>query len=274
MTISIFESISLLSIGFITVLLNLIEVLLIWRKGSGKRSFEIILLGLSFADLFVGFANLLSGADYLSCHLQQVPLDKSRLLYTLRQIIFALSFWASFQHILFIAIERFMAVYYPISHLLFISEKKNSKIQISILWLISFCMVPVYYFKRKVFIILSIVIAYLATGIMLIIYGFITGKIIATEKQSSCNPLRQHRPSQKGNYKTQHLVAINSAIIVACFLLCTCPWMITTTLLVLADYLNVEVAQLFVTVYVLPFNSLLDPLVYFWVFYYKNRQRR
>ena len=265
------KSVSLLSIGFMTVLLNLTEVVTIMKNISGKSSFEIILLSLSFADLFVGCGMLLSGTDNLFYHMLQVHFDKDAIMYTLGQIIFALCFWASFQHILLIATERFIAVYFPIPHLVFISEKKNSKILIFGLWIISLCMVPIYYLKRREFIILSLVITYVSVGVMLIIYGLITRKIkVRKTMQGRSSGLRQHRSSHGGSSSVQSLVALNSSMVVACFLMCTCPWMITTTLLVLANYLNVEAAQLFVTIYVLPFNSLLDPLVYFWVFYFKK----
>ena len=84
--------ISLLSIGFITVVLNLIEVVIIAKEGHGRSLLETTSLSLGFADLFVGIAVILSGTCYLLP--SSVSPDLDQILYASLVIIFPMSFWA------------------------------------------------------------------------------------------------------------------------------------------------------------------------------------
>ena len=160
--------ISLLSIGFITVVLNLIEVVIIAKEGHGRSLLETTPLSLGFADLFVGIAVILSGTCYLLP--SSVSPDPDQILYASLVIIFPMSFWASFQHILLTAAETFSAVYFPIPHPLFILKKRNSIIEVSILWLSSVLTCPLHYFQTEAFMYLSLAAAYIGIEIMIIIY--------------------------------------------------------------------------------------------------------
>ena len=63
-------------------------------------------------------------------------------------------------------------------------------------------------------------------GFLVVIYGLIARKIILS------NRMRQHNHSGESQVhgrkdKIQRLVIINSGLIVACFILCSSPWMIS-----------------------------------------------
>ena len=91
--------------------------------------------------------------------------------------------------------------------------------------------------------------------------------------------MRQHNHSGESQVhgrkdKIQRLVIINSGLIVACFILCSSPWMISAVL----ELLNGQTIKRTQTpygssqYYIIVVNSLLDPLIYFLVSYYKKRK--
>ena len=54
-----------ISIGLVTVFLNLIEVILLMKQSSRRKPFDIILLSLGFTDLLAGTGTLFSGTLHL-----------------------------------------------------------------------------------------------------------------------------------------------------------------------------------------------------------------
>ena len=127
------------------------------------------------------------------------------------------------------------------------------------------------FFQFNMFITAALVAVLLQTRFQFVIYGLIAWKIILNNKQQTRlgeSHVQGHRN------KVQGLVVINSGIIVACFILCASPWMILTTLRLLKG-LKVKRDEISysVTYFIVVINSLLDPLIYFLVSYYRKRKR-
>ena len=94
-----------------------------------------------------------------------------------------------------------------------------------------------------------------------------------TEQQSETAESFRRIKSSRTWDKIQKLVAINSGIIVACFILCSFPWIIHNVLKLLKGK-NIENQTTHNATYdhTLIGNSLLDPVIYFLVSYYRKRK--
>ena len=255
-------------VGFVTILLNLIEIVVLIKRGSRKSSFEIILLSLGFADFIHGVGSLLDG----TAGLFEVLSPKSAvgavgILYSAAWTTIAFSVWASFLQIFLITLERFTVVYFPIHHRVLDSKKYKSKIAISILWTASIGMGLLFYFKKHIFIFCSLVGTMTLTVILIIIYGLIIRKVmIGNRQENHLNELYQQSP----NNERQHLVVINSGIIIACFILCSSPWMVYE-IFRLAKQQGMGTSRV-VTYNILAINRLLDPLIYFLFSYHRKKK--
>ena len=260
-----------ISVGFTTVLINLIQAVVLIKKSSRKSPFEIILLSLAFADLFSGAGALLIGTVDL-LHLLQSTV-KSGLVAILGfsgPIIIAFSVWTSLLHVLLIAIERFTAVYFPLYHRIFISKRRNSTFIISVVWTISVVVVPVYYFRYKICVITGLISSWLLIGFLIIIYGLIARKVTLNNKQQA----RSGEPNDsQHSSKTQSLVVMNSGILIVSFILCSSPWVVLTTRNLLDGQHYIEENQFRSNIahYIFVVNSLLDPFIYFFVSYYRKK---
>ena len=107
-----------LSAGIITALLNLAEIILILNMKRRKKFYEIFLLSLSVSDFMFGLSNgfvfILHAA--WKCISQDV-LERAYTAY----VFFVMT---SIFHLLFIALERLLAVARPIRHKTFFTRKK------------------------------------------------------------------------------------------------------------------------------------------------------
>ena len=252
------EFITLISTGIMTQFLNFIELWLLIKKSERKSPFEIILLSLAFADFLTGTGALFLGtADSL-------------YLFMIADIITVLGIAASFIHVLLIAIERFVAVYFPIHHSVFVFKRQTSLITITLGWIVSVTSVLVYTFQFKAYLIFALILVLVLTGLLVVIYGLIMRKIVLNNRQQIFPGESQARGRRN---KIQRLVVINSGIIAACSIFCSSPWVILTILRLLKG-VNIERFQIGYrfTHHTMVLNSLFDPLIYFLVSYYRRRK--
>ena len=266
------EFIAPIAIGLITQFLNFIEIWLLVKKSRRKNPFEIILLSLAFADFFTGTAALLDGIEFLLYpHPSTAKNDLIRILLYTADAITALSIAASAIHIFLIAIERFTAVYFPIHQRVFISKRRNTRITLTVVWIVSAGWVFVCFFKFHIYLITSLVGVSLLMGMLVVIYGLIARKIILNNRvrQQICSGQSQVQGRRE---KIQHLVAINSGIIVACFIFCLSPWIIFAIRELLEGHTVERTHSPYAASQFSMFavNSLLDPLIYFLVSYYRK----
>ena len=266
----------LLVAGFITVLLNVIEITILIKKGSRKSAFEVILLSLGFADTFAGLSLLTIGFGRLSYFLQPATLTTltktSSNLYVAGQTLLVFSIWASFVQILLITVERFMAVYFPIRHrTLTYARKQASRIAIFSVWIFAVGMGHLFYFKCRIAIIISVGSTLILSIVIMIIYGLIAQKMILTKRKlNRPDELRIHHTGQHLANNTEFLVVVNSITIIAFSAVCSTPWIVITVLR-LTNAINVGQSSYSLAYYILASSPLWDPLIYFFFSRYRKR---
>ena len=256
-------------LGFTTAFLNLIEIVLILKKSRRKTPFEIILLSLGFADFIAGAGTLLIGTVHLLNFLLSTA--KSTLveivLDTIR-IFTVVSVSTSIFHVLLIAIERFTAVHFPFHQRILLSKRKISRIIITVIWMISVAVGLLFQLEYTTHMTVVLVTSLLTIVLLIIIYALIARKLILYKTQTK--RLSDSRISGCTN-KIQRLVVINSAILVACFILCWSPWIIFTIQMIAMK--KDKVRHRVLSHYIVVINSLLDPMIYFLVSCYGRRNR-
>ena len=258
-------------VGLLTQFLNFIEIWLLMKKSQRKSAFETILLSLAFADFLVGTGTLLLGILHLLYLLPST--NKSDMLSITAENMTVLGITASLIHVYLITIERFAAVYFPIYHHVFVSKRQNSRITIALMWIISAALDIVCFFKFQIYFITALVGISLLMGLLVVIYGLIARKIVLNNRMRQQNHSGQSQVHGRKD-KIQQLVVINSGLIVACFTLCSSPWMISAVVK-LFNGQTIERTQtpdgaLLYHLFVV--NSLLDPGIYFLVSYYRKRK--
>ena len=107
-----------LSAGIITALLNLAEIILILKMKRRKKFYEIFLLSLSVSDFMFGLSN--GFVFILHAAWKCISQDVLEGVYT-AYVFFVMT---SIFHLLFIALERLLAVARPIRYKTFFTRKK------------------------------------------------------------------------------------------------------------------------------------------------------
>ena len=117
-----------LSLGALIAILNLTEILLLSKKK--KKIYEIVLLSLSVSDCMFGLANVFVNIVNLAdtC-ISDLVLET---IYTM----YVFSVLTSIFHLLFIAMDRVIAVLKPLQYKMYL-KRKNIYIFLSILWILA-----------------------------------------------------------------------------------------------------------------------------------------
>lgn len=115
-----------LSLGVLIVILNLTEILLLLKNKN--KMYETVLLSLSVSDCMFGSANVVVN----TVNLTNVCISDFALetIYTM----YVFSVLTSIFHLLFIAMDRVIAVLKPLQYKIYL-KKKNIYIFLSILWI-------------------------------------------------------------------------------------------------------------------------------------------
>ena len=119
-----------LTVGLLIATLNIIEIIMIAKIKRKKKIYEIILLSLSVSDCMFGLSNVFVSIPYIAsiCRLQDV-VETAYTLY----VFFVL---ASIFHLLFITVDRLIAVLQPLKHETSLSSRRFY-IYLAILWILA-----------------------------------------------------------------------------------------------------------------------------------------
>lgn len=120
-----------MTLGITGIILNMLQLIILLRKQ--RRPFEITLLSLSIADLFVSVCLILNSVlSLLREH--DVGLELSDIVYrSLRHAIYCFAITLALLHIVFIAIQRLIAVMFPFRiHQLF--SKRRCCFFLGVMW--------------------------------------------------------------------------------------------------------------------------------------------
>ncbi|XP_057305623.1 octopamine receptor beta-2R-like [Hydractinia symbiolongicarpus] len=106
------------SLGFLVVILNIIEIILLCRIKRKLKIHEICILSLSITDLFFGMSNSSVSMVFVTKNAQSgIILDVSYSIY----FCFVVN---SILHLVLITLDRLWAIFRPIKHNVFFTRKK------------------------------------------------------------------------------------------------------------------------------------------------------
>ena len=120
-----------LTTGFLIVILNIVEIIMITKIRRKKRIYEIILVSLSISDCMFGLSNIMVSSIYLS---NSCKYDE---LIEIAYISYACFVLSSIFHLIYIAADRVMIVLKPFQYKIIFTTKRL-KIGIALLWTIAF----------------------------------------------------------------------------------------------------------------------------------------
>ena len=119
-----------LSLGVVISILNLVEIIMIAKLGKKKKIYEDILLSLSVSDFMFGLSNVLINIVVLANDCDSEALLEAT--YTL----YIFSILSSIFHLMFITIDRVIAVRKPLKHKIFLTRKKVKILKL-LLWILA-----------------------------------------------------------------------------------------------------------------------------------------
>ena len=119
-----------LTFGVLIAILNLAEIIMIAKIKRKKKIYEIVLLSLSVSDCMFGLSNVFVSIPYIAsiCRFQ----DLVETTYTL-YVFFILT---SIFHLLFITLDRLIAILKPLKHRTCLSRKRFY-MYLAILWILA-----------------------------------------------------------------------------------------------------------------------------------------
>ncbi len=232
-------------------------ILIICDKKLRNSPFGIALLSLGISDVLVSVFFLIFGIFAFYLNTLPSPLITSDNTLAINMLIFfsislTFSFVASFTHVVFIALQRLIAVTFPLQAKRIITNYRCRLIT-TLLWIFSVLIAAVDLFQfGKVF-------SYIATvaGIaVVVIYTFICYKV----KQSS---FINHQ-DQDSDRQTENRVLVNSLAVTVIFIVCFLPC--SLSMIISRNSRSSIVFDI-----LLSMNPFLDSMVYFMSRYYSRR---
>ena len=247
--------------GGIATAFNMIEIMLLVRKGKQRSKADEITLSLSCADMLVGIASVGVWSIALETGKENKNITK-----VIASVLLIFCFNTSVFHILTIAVDRFYAVRHPIKYRAVMTKQVTRKMIIG-LWVLSisiitsFAVPDILNSSNLLGVFKGIFI--FTTGIIVVIcYGYLgyviwrRGKFISSAAvEGKTNDIR----SQKQLRDT-----IFSYLIASSYIICSFPFAIV----MVARTKNYKIAGLMLVV-----NSLIDPIFYFWKGYCERYYR-
>ena len=247
------------SLGFIA---NAIQIILTCRdKSQTKSVFGPVLLSLCIADLIISVVILLTG---ITCFLGIYMLIDA---VTLNAIIGPLylaavfSIASSLTHIAFIAIQRLLAVVFPLKVKQIITKTRCFLVLI-LLWLISVASTIIMYINQFLGTLSIISIGGVASVVLLIAYPTICYKIMKGNVASNVSEemQRRRRQSERG-------VMVYSVLITVICIVCSTP-------MALMSFLDYPLFLQEITYFLSSVNPFLDTMLYFMSSYCRRKRRK
>lgn len=250
------------TICFIAIILNLIELALIIRKKRIK-AFERILLSLSVADILV--CVLYCFREFYEFVTNQ-PLYNTATANLIEFPLEAFSIMTSTTNVLILGIDRLLAVKYPLRHAVWTTKAKTCLLIVSA-WVTSIILSLLSNVNglagdesvnaRKTS--ASIFSGLLFTSVVgiTILYALIVQTVIKRNKAMS------QANGSTGMRNNEFVITITCVLVVAAFALCSIPFAI--------DIITSNTPSLPIKTFLV--NTILDPLIYFFKGYVQNKIR-
>ena len=239
--------------GFIGFIVNSLQVVLMFCKREKKTVFDMTLISLSLSNAasaacFGAFGTLLTYHHTLNLYW---PVEVFITYWHLRSVS-DYCIMISLFHIIFIAMQRFVAVTFPLRFKAFIT-KKITLVVLILIWLVSGMMMLVEYFvikyaKRK------IAMAYLifSCGLSLaVLYCFVFYKVV--KQRRAMQNVTSHVANTSHSYK----LLFNSIGVTVVFILLTFPY---AAIVLGKSYTYYNLFASFLAI-----KTAFDPMIYFFI---------
>eukprot|EP00794_Sanderia_malayensis_P020208 gene20208-22184_t len=259
-----------ISLSSLTLLLNLVEVVILARRHSSLKPYEKLLLSLAFSDLLVAIYVLnVKIYDYL--------IDHEYLLKETFAIRLVFSMFISISNSFAIAIDRLLAVKYPIKHRIWMTNRRMNVI-IIILWLVCLIIMAIesviivfcpdmrnYYTYR-----LSVCL--LANGVLMTIFYTYIFKLSTSQPSGMYHARATNGTNNRSGSFYRPWSDKEKRIFYTCFLvtfsyvICSYPFSIEFLIVKDADKVSLT------TRLILFLNSAINPVIYFFKGYGERKK--
>ncbi len=246
--------------GLLGLIANAIQIALLRRDENQKKStFAIALLSLNIADLLASILYMFRGGISIMAVLgaASLALLEEWKKPMMSALLFSLT--SSFTHLIFIAIQRVLAVTFPLKIKVILTKSKSFLI-LAALWAFSLTPALTNYFHPKIFGTVPY-ITILTAVTLLITYSIICYK---ARKQNSLNNMNE--AMRRRRQQTDKEVLVYSIAVTTVFIVCNLPKTISM-------FLHPPVYLMAVCDVLYTSNPFIDPLLYFaWSFLKRKRR--
>ena len=242
-----------IAFGLLGLAANVVQLVFTIRSKKDLTSFDITVFSLNIADMVSSIFFTFYGLARILCSYRII--GASFLTY----LSFGLNFSivASFNHIIFIALQRMCAVIFPFNVHSIITSLRF-KVCLTLLWLTAIAYAVVCAFESVDFLAVNSYTIFVSGILLISLYSVICYTAI---RGAPSHP----QLSVHGNRPHRYSVLLHSFLITLGFVVCFFPFAVTY-LFVAYDFTTVLIADLLVM-----FNTFIDVLVYFLIQYIKKR---
>ena len=252
------------SLCYITTILNLITIHAIRKTSSLPKTLKTLLLSLAVSDLGVGLLVQPLYSWLLVKWLQQV--SPGCVAYTVFSVIMNFYFTASFQGIMAITLDRFLAIHFHLRYQELVTHKRVVAVVISIWVLSAVLSSKMFWLSSEMKYVISTVGGVLSLVVTTLAYVRIYGVLRRHKKQ--IRALQVQHATQNGAETTSFASLRKSAVgtfyVYLVFLACYLPRIICLAALKFhgpSNYLKIFSIYTLTLMFV---NSSLNPVIYCW----------
>ncbi len=258
-----FSACSLTAAGLLGFIANTIQLVLICRaKNQNNSVFALAVLSLNIADLMTSFVILISGVVRLLRLFGIFDLSLSKKM--IYPLITALTFslMSSIFHVVFIAIQRLIAVVFPLK-VKQILTKRRCYIILPSLWVTSIAIAIIAHINYKLAFTSLAYVGILICISLVVMYTVICYKIMNRNTVNNNNSEERQRRRQK----SERGVMIYSVAITIVFIICFAP-KILSSFVTYPMYLGIISDMMY------SINPFFDTLLYFLWSHCRQRERQ
>ncbi len=250
------------ALGSLGLIVNSVQLILSCVDRSRTDSiFNIVLRSLNISDIFASMAFLFRGLLFiLGLFTKTIEFMLFLELFWISNTAVMFSLACSFMHIMFIAIQRVLAVAFPLK-IKQIITKTRCYIILAMLWVVSVTLAFINYFYAGVVSSILSLIALVAGAILVITYFIICYKMMKRNVLDVNNIEMQRRHQQRNRE-----VLLYSVAITVFFIICHYPESIK-------PFVRFTDLFSFISKTLYPLNPILDTCLYFLWSYYKRRKQ-
>lgn len=267
------EDIVYIIIASVTVLLNLLEIIFLKMRCGGLKPHDKLLLSLAVSDLLVAVMVTI----YKVCDL---VLDQMTLLdEEMFSIILVSSLIMSSLNLLAITLDRFLAIKYPLKHLVWGSRLKFNTL-VGIIWTVGLAITAAIssLIAKKILgentvLYISAVGALLLGLIMMVVYLVIihkscTSRALTRDNSGNPTPKAVVNAFFSKEYTKERHIFFTCCLVSLSFMICSYPFAI--------DFMLKRNAKKLLSVsrMLLVINSTLNPIIYFFKGYLERSRKR